>query len=295
MSTSLEKLPTNLAKEGLLRFPHLESYVASTHPGNNQIKLQLLSRKGVYPYRYMNSFKRFEESSLPPQKAFYNDLDGKTVSDQDYLHAQRVWDVFKIQNLGQYHDMYMETDVHLLADVFENFRSLCLEMYGLDAAHFYTAPGLAWQAALKMTGVELESLTDPDMHIFIEKGLRGGIVMISKRYAKANNQYLHDYDPQLPSNFLMYLDANNLYGWAMCQPLPTHEFDWLNSYCIENLDVNSISLDGDTGYIFEVDMEYPKELHDLHNDYPLAPESFKIEPEIIIMIIIKINSFILTG
>lgn len=114
-----------------------------------------------------------------------------------------VWDVFKTQDLGLYHDLYMETDLHLLADVFENFRSLCLEMYGLDAAHFYTASGLAWQAALKMTGVELELLTDPDMHLFIEKGLRGGIAMISKRYAKANNPYLNDYDPQRSSNYLM--------------------------------------------------------------------------------------------
>lgn len=142
MSTSLEKLSINLAKEGLHKFPHLEAYVTSTHPGNKQMKLQLLSRKGVYPYRYINSFKRFEEKALSPQKAFFNDLDGKTVSDQEF-HAQLVWDVFKIQDLGLYHDLYMETDVHLLADVFENFRSLCLEMYGLDAAYFYTAPGLA--------------------------------------------------------------------------------------------------------------------------------------------------------
>nr|XP_034322790.1 uncharacterized protein LOC117688689 [Crassostrea gigas] len=140
LSTSLDKLSSNLAKEGLHKFPHLQAYVATTHPRNEQTKLQLLSRKGVYPYRYMNSFKKFQETTLPPQQAFYNDLDGKTVSDQDYLHAQWVWDVFNIQNLGQYHDLYMETDVHLLADVFKNFRNLCLNMYGLDAAHFYTAP-----------------------------------------------------------------------------------------------------------------------------------------------------------
>lgn len=203
------------------------------------------------------------------------------MSDQDYLHAQRVWDVFNIQNLGQYHDLYMETDVHLLADVFENFRDLCIDMYGLDAAHFYTAPGLAWQAALKMTGVELELLTDPDMHLFVEKGLRGGIAMISKRYAKANNPYLNDYDPGQPSNYLMYLDANNLYGWAMCQPLPTHDFCWLTTKERETLDINAILYEGDTGYVFEVDLDYPIALHDSHSDYPLAPESFKIEPEML--------------
>lgn len=264
-----------------MRFPHLQAYVATTHPGNEQTKLQLLSRKGVYPYRYMNSFKKFQETTLPPQRTFYNDLDGKTVSDQDYLHAQWVWDVFNIQNLGQYHDLYMETDVHLLADVFENFRDLCLNMYGLDAAPFYTAPGLAWQAALKMTGVQLELLTDPDMHLFVEKGLRGGIAMISQRYANANNRYLSDYDPCQPSNYLMYLDANNLYGWAMSQSLPTHDFCWLTPNEMKMIDVHSMPLDGNTGYVFEVDLKYPMELHDYHSDYPLAPESFQIKPEML--------------
>lgn len=278
MSTSLDKLSTNLAKEGLHKFPHLQAYVATTHPGNDQTKLQLLSRKGVYPYRYMNSFKKFQETTLP---AFYNDLDDKTVSDQDYLHAQWVWDVFNIHNLGQYHDLYMETDVHLLADVFENFRNLCLNTYGLDAAHFYTAPGLAWQAALKMTGVQLELLTDPDMHLFVEKGLRGGIAMISQRYANANNPYLSDYDPCQPSNYLMYLDANNLYGWAMSQSLPTHDFCWLTPDEMKMIDVHSMPLDGNTGYVFDVDLKYPMELHDDHSDYPLAPESFQIKPEML--------------
>lgn len=175
----------------------------------------------------------------------------------------------------------METDVHLLADVFENFRTLCIDMYGLDEAHFYTAPVLAWQAALKMTGVELELLTDPDNHLFVEKGLRRGIAMISKRYAKANNPYLNDYDLTEPSNYLMYLDANNLYGWAMCQPLPTHDFCWLSAEERETIDVNEISHNGDTGYVFEVDLNYPVTLHDSHSDYPLAPESFKIEPEML--------------
>lgn len=281
LSASLDKLSANLARDGLHKFHHLQSYVSRVHPGNQRMKLQLLSRKGVYPYRYVNSFKKFLKTQLPPQRAFYNDLNGKHLSDEDYLHAEWVWDIFKLRNLGEYHDLYMETDVHLLADVFENFRSLCLDMYGLNAAHFYTAPGLAWQAALKMTGVQLELLTDPDMHLFVEKGLRGGIAMISNRYATANNPYLQDYDPQLPTNYLMYLDANNLYGWAMCHSLPTHDFEWLNPEEVETLNASSISVDGDTGYIFEVDLKYPVSLHDGHSDYPLAPESFKIEPEML--------------
>ena len=120
----------------------------------------------------------------------------------------------------------METDVKLLADVFENFRNLCQEQYGLDPAHYYTSPGLSWDALLKKTGVELELLTDIDMHLFVERGMRGGISMVSKRHAKANNPQVPGYDPSKPKKHIMYLDANNLYGWAMSKPLPTRDFKW---------------------------------------------------------------------
>ncbi|KAK3105879.1 hypothetical protein FSP39_007710 [Pinctada imbricata] len=175
----------------------------------------------------------------------------------------------------------METDVHLLADVFENFRTLCLNKYELDPAHFYTSPGLAWQAALKMTGVALELFTDPDMHFFIEKGLRGGVAMITKRYAKANIPLLKEYDATKDISSLIYLDANNLYAWGMSQPLPTHDFDWLNEEEIATLDATSLPPTEDTGYILEVDLEYPKHLHDLHNDYPLAPKALEIRREML--------------
>jgi hypothetical protein len=154
-------------------------------------------------------------------------------------------------------------------------------MYGLDPAHFYTAPGLAWQAALKMTGVNLELLTDPDMHLFIERGLRGGISMISQRYAKANNPHVEDYDESQPRNYLIYLNANNLYGWSMSQALPTHEFRWLSRPEIDSFDVHQIGENTEQGFILSVDMEYPDHLHDAHSDYPLAPESFKIESDML--------------
>jgi hypothetical protein len=155
----------------------------------------------------MNAFSKFDEQSLPPKMAFYNDLEEKHLSDEGYLHAITVWKTMNIENLGQYHDLYMEADVYLLADVFENFRHICLDIYGLDPAHFYTSPGLAWQTALKMTGIELELLTDPDMHLFIEKGMRGGISMITKRHAQSNNTYCEYYDKDKESNFIIYLDA----------------------------------------------------------------------------------------
>jgi hypothetical protein len=183
--------------------------------------------------------------------------------------------------MGGYHDLYLKSDVLLLADVFENFRNVCLKAYNVDPCHFYTSPGLAWQACLKMTEVELELLTDPDMYLFIEEGLRGGISMISNRFSKANNPYVPDYDPDQDSSYVMYLDANNLYGWVMSQSLPTGEFDWLNEEENSNLDITQIPDDSEEGYILEVDLKYPKELLDLHNDYPLVPEKMKICPEML--------------
>jgi hypothetical protein len=229
----------------------------------------------------MDSHKKFNETVLPSRQAFYNSLAEEHISEEDYNHAQQVWESFDVENLGQYHDLYMVTDTLLLADVFENFRKLCLEYYDLDPAHFYTAPGLAWQACLKMTGVKLELLTDIDMYLFIEHGLRGGISTISNRYAKANNCYLPDYDPSQPNVFISYLDANNLYGWAMSEALPTHGFCWLNDAERENLDVHQIADDASEGYILEVDLEYPDHLHDTHNDYPLAPEKFEINHQML--------------
>ena len=156
------------------------------------------------------------------------------------------------------------TDVLALADVFENFRDTCLNYYGLEAAHLYTSPGLALQAALKMTGILLELLTDIDMHLFIEKGLRGGISTVTHRHAKANNRYVPDYDPSQPSSHVTYIDANNLYGWTMSQALPVDGSRWLEDQEIESLNVLEISDNNENGYILEVDLNYPPELHDHH-------------------------------
>lgn len=238
-------------------------------------------RKGVYPYEYMDSVEKFDETHLPDRLDFYSSIDERGISEADYNHAQSVWRTFQMSTLGDYHDLYMETDVILLTDVFENFRELCLHIYGLDPANFYTAPGLAWQAALKMTDVHLELFTDPDMHLFIERGLRGGISMISQRYAKANNPYVEDYNESQPNNYLMYLDANNLYGWSMSQSLPTHGFRWLSRQEIDSLDIQHIGENADEGYILSVDLDYPVKLHDTHSDYPLAPKSFEVKPNML--------------
>ena len=136
----------------------------------------MLLRKGVYPYEYMDSWEKFDENTLSPKEAFYSNLNLEDISDEDYAHAQKVWDVFEINNLGEYHDLYVQSDTLLLADVFENFRNMCLEIYELDPVYFVSAPGLAWQACLKKTGVKLELLTNYDMLLMVENGIRAKFV-----------------------------------------------------------------------------------------------------------------------
>ena len=145
----------------------------------------------------------------------------------------------------------------------------------LDPCHYYTAPGLAWDACLKETNQNLELLKDYDMLMMFKRGIRGGITHISKRYAEANNKYMKDCNQNKPSSYIQYLDANNLYGWAMTQKLPTHGFKWVDYDKTKVLELLE-KRDTNKGYIFEVDLEYPKKLWKSHNDYPLAPEKIKI-------------------
>ena len=238
----------------------------------NKTDLDLLTDKGVYPYDYMNSFDKFNEEQLPSKEHFYSHLHENDITDKDYIRAKVVWDNFNIQNLGEYHDLYLMTDVYLLTDVFENFRDVCLNYYGLDPASYITLPNFSWNVFLYKTGVRLEHIHIQEMYEMIEKGLRGGMTQCSHKLVEANNKYMkEDYDKSKPSSFISYLDANNLYGLAMCKKLPLNNFKWHYNK-IDEKKIMKYSDDGDVGYILEVDLEYPKELHDLHKDYPLAPE-----------------------
>lgn len=230
-----------------------------------------LRRKGIYPYEFMSSYDCLKLSSLPSQAQFYSSLTNTHVSDEEYNRAKDVWKHFDCNNMLDYSNLYLKTDVMLLTDIFENFRKLCLKTYGLDPAHYYTAPGLSWDAMLKYTQIELELLTDFDKIAFIKSGIRGGISQCSNRYAKANNQFMDDFDEEKPKSYLTYLDANNLYGWAMSQYLPTGGFEWVSTDT--NFDVLETS---EFGYILEVDLEYPNDLHDSHSDLPLCPENIII-------------------
>ena len=261
LNSSLDKLAKNLEEKDFhsvkQKFQH---------------NTELLTKKGVYPYDYVNDLSKMLETQLPSKEKFYSKLNDEILSDDDYQHAINVWSTFNCKTIRDYHDLYLKTDVLLLADVFEKFRNTCLEHYQLDPAYYYTIPHLAWNACLKLTGQQLELLHDYDMLMFFERGIRGGMTHISKRYAEANNPYMKNYNPKEPTKYIQYLDANNLYGWAMSQPLPTHGFKWVKNITKEKvfsiLEKNS----SNKGYVFEVDLDYPKSLWKLHNDYPLAPE-----------------------
>ena len=267
MSSSLDFLVNNLAK-GDHKFWGFEEY--------SDKQRELLIRKGIYPYEYMNSWDRFNETKLPSKESFYSNLYMSGVGDKEYKHACNVWNQFKIKNMDEYHDLYLKIDTILLANVFESFRSVCMKNYGLDPAHFYTTPGLAWKACLKKTGIRLELLLDPDMLLMFERGICGEITQSVHRWAAANNPYMEEYDSNKPTNYLQYLDANNLYGWAMSQPLPTGEFKWIKCNGDPKDLVERFAAEKDYGYLLEVDVLYPKELHDIHDDLPFMCTKMKI-------------------
>ena len=265
MSSSLGALVNNLPKDA---FKNLLKYFTPK-------QAEILKQKGFYPYEYMDSEEKFNDTKLPPREAFYSKLSGRGITEKDYKHAWNVWNSFKMKTFKEYHELYNITDVLLLADVFENFRDICLKNYVLDPVYYFTAPGLAWDACLKITNIDLELLSDPDMLLMFEKGIRGGISIISNRYGEANNKYMgRGFNKNKPSKYLMYLDANNLYGCAMSMKLPTHGFKKLTGGEIEKIYENRHNLNK-MPCILEVDLEYPENLHDLHNDYPLCPEKVK--------------------
>ena len=193
-------------------------------------------------------------------------------TEEEYEHARKVWEECGCKTLGDYYNLYVETDAALLADVFENFRTLCHNRYGLDPVHYYTTSGLAWDALLKKSGAELELLMDYEKHLFLERGMRGGISRVStKRYTRANNPSLEGYDPSKREKHIMYYDTNNLYGWALVKPLLIRDFKWKRVMPTE-VQIMKKKEDSKCGWILEVDLEYPAELHKEHSAYPMAPE-----------------------
>ena len=234
MNSVLDSLVKNLLSEDF-------EYLSEEFSGG---QLGLVKEKGVYPYEYMDSFKIFDENKLLDKSKFYSSLKDKCISEEEYGRAINVWNIFKIKTLGEYHDLHLKTDVLLLADVFEKFIKTCLEFHELDPCLYFSAPGFSWDAMLKMTKVELKLISDIDMRLFIEIGMRGGISYICKRHSK-----IEDCDSNEHKS-IIYWDANNLYGWGINQPLPYGEFDWLNKQEINELDLDSICENSSIGRIF---------------------------------------------
>lgn len=277
MSSGLEKLSSNLEFDDF-------KITRADFPDDEDAKL--MTKKGVYPYDYMDGPDKFADVNLPPIDAFYSILNDENIKVEDYERAQKVFERFGCKNMKDYHDLYLLTDVDILADVFQKFRHTSYATYGIDPTWYVSLPSYAWDCAMKVTDIELELLTDANKYLFFERGIRGGVSMVTHRHAKANNKYMGEqYDPMEENSYIGYLDANNLYGWAMSQPLPTGAFKWENAPWSHTLArstvdwIKNIPADSEIGYVFEVDMDYPEHLHDLHNDYPLAVENLRVNNE----------------
>ena len=243
-------------------------YLTKTIDDNDRISLKqefgenynLLTKKGIYPYDYFDNTKKYNEQKLPNKEEFFNKISNKNISDEDYTHAKNVFEKFECKNLLDYSILYLKSDICHLSDVFQKFSKFAYKTYELDPRHSYTLPGFSWQSMLKMTKIKLELISDPDMYLFLMDTIRGGISVCNKKHVIADNKYI---DKNTKNNkYLMYLDANNLYGISMVQSLPYKNFKWSNDLTLDKIQ---------TG-IYEVDIEIPKELHDKFKDYPLCPE-----------------------
>ncbi|XP_073995692.1 uncharacterized protein [Rhodnius prolixus] len=262
MPSSLDSLVRNLSE-----LEEVNRFFPSKHA-------DLLTRKGIFPYEYITDWNKLEETTLPPKEIFYSRLNQSGISQEDYEHAVNVWNTFQFKTLGQYADHNLLLDTLQLCSVFENFRTITLKNHKLDICHYYTAPGLTFDEMLKFTNVRLQLLTDYDMILLLERGIRGGICQVSHRYAHANNHYMTDYDANKESTFISYQDCTNLYGKAMTMSLPYGGFQWAppETFSLESTHDD----DDDVGYILDVDLEYPSQLHKLHNDLPFLPETITI-------------------
>ena len=281
MASSLANLAKNLGTNKPLTKRHFKNF-SPEH-------IDLITRKGVYPYEYIDSHDRFKETELPSIHDFHSTLGGK-ITQEDYHHAQKVWHEFNCKNLGEYHDLYLKTDVLLLADVWTTFRQTAMLHYSLDPSHYVSAPALSWDAMLKMTGVKIELFTDMAMHDFTEKAKRGGIAMAAHRYFKANNPKMGvAFNPSKPTTWISYVDANNLYGWAMSQFLPIGNYRWEASpeYLKQNQDKQKQILnvilntkpDAARGYFLNIKAHFPLKTHDYLQDLPPAVDNIAVKKE----------------
>ena len=268
LPSSLDDLVKNLHNDGIERFKYTRRTFGDGDP--------MIFEKGVFPYELMTSRDVFQQTSLPPISEFYSKLKMEGISKEEYERAMRMWSTYGCKNMQDYHDLYLKLDVTLLADVVANFRRVGIEEYRIDPAHCWTLAGYTWECCLKMTKLELELITDPNVFLMFENAIRGGVSTISNRYSKANNKYLSDFDSSQPSSFIISMDVVNLYGYCMGFKLPCGNFRFVDEPY--KFDFRTVDLEGEKGYLLEVDLTYPPELHDVHSDLPLAPEHITVTP-----------------
>ena len=263
-------------------FPNTYDFFKKNYPNLPDTAFKLLTRKGVYPYSYMDSFDKFYEEKLPPIEAYKNDLTGEDLTEEEYQFAQELWKILGLKNLAELHDLYLSTDTNLLADVFNGHRDMAYKEYQLDPANYVTAPSLSWSAALKKSKVKLQLIDDVDMSLFVDECLTGGYAAVVEHYAKANNPYLKEYDPEKPNSYILNTDCTNQYGACMKMHLPTGGFKWVEDTSIFTEEfIKKLESDQAIGYFIQADLEYPDYLHEAHNSFPLGPEKFKINKDLL--------------
>ncbi len=285
LPNSLEQLTKNLReKDGKNKekFPHLWTYFKEKWGHLHESNFDLITRKLHYPYSFISNEAIFLEGTPPDITKFKSDLTNQELTTEEYDSFLHLWNNFGLKNIGELHDLYVEVDVLLLADCFEKFRTFSLKNYKLDPVHFMTAPALSWDSALLHTDAKLEIPTDPDIHLFIDKGIRGGISFVGNPHAKACNKHIDETNVSDENDFIMFFDVNNQYGAAMSEYLPTDGFEWdlsFNNMSAEEQTEFILGLkdDASTGYIFQCDLEYPNNLHDIHDEFPMCPENLTIK------------------
>ncbi len=308
LSASLAKQVETLVQSDS-KFPIFQQMEGlSPDPVEREDELKLLKRKGVYPYSFATSLQALQDCTfLPPREAFRSDFTGEECSDEDYAHALRVWKEFDCENMLEYTNIYVKADTFLLADAVVAFRDKVWSLFQLDMCQYLSLPHLAKDIMLKETGCEIDHMTDYEMIDLVRRNIRGGLSFVNLREAQAGQIIFGVRDPgdvdghtddwfdpiardaaqegddlqekmsELHRWILLYLDANNLYGWAMSQSLPMGDYEWMEEdevadFCVER-DVQPF---GPHGYVLEVDLTYPKDLHMAHNSFPLAPETVNI-------------------
>ena len=274
LPNSLSNL-TDILRSGQESKDKLFKHTRQLYPEESTF-LKLL-KKGFFPYEYLTGVDVLNECKLPEREHFYSSLTKKTITPEQYQHAQSMFTVLKCSNLGEYLEAYLKLDVTLLADVFENFRAINHKLYGLDVAKYLSLPSFSFDAMLLQTKVKLELITDLEQYEFIQKAIRGGISGQYTRYAKANYPTLPDYNEVEPLSYLHMFDCNSLYAYCLSKKLPVGKFRWLEKNEISNFDIENTASNTDLGYILEVDLEYPENLHVKHSDFPLAPIKKKIK------------------